>query len=189
MNHPRSWFLTVLVLLAAASRLVPHPPNFAPVAAVALFGGATFGRRWSSYLIPLCALLLSDILLHLTYVAGWQPNWGFYPGQWVVYACSLMTVLLGSQIRRRTVLSVATATLAGSVLFFLATNLAVWAGGAMYPRDLRGLLLCYGRALPFFRNALAGDLVFSVVLFGGLALAEAGFPVLRQSGSRVGASA
>lgn len=98
-------------------------------------------------------------------------------------------MLLGSLVRRRTVLSVAAATVAGSVLFFLATNLAVWAGGTMYTVDLRGLLLCYDRALPFFRKALAGDLVFSVLLFGGLALAEARFPVLRPSGSRVSAPA
>lgn len=84
MSRPRFRFLTVLVLLAAAGRLVPHPPNFAPVAAVALFGGATLGRRWSAFLVPLSALLLSDLLLQLTCLAGWQPTRGFYPGQWVV---------------------------------------------------------------------------------------------------------
>src|SRR3954463_3646528 len=107
MNRPRFWFLVLLVLLAAASRLIPHSPNFAPIAAAALFGGATFGRRWSAFLVPLGALLLSDLILHLTYLAGWQPAWGFYQGQWAVYACSLASVLLGSLIRhRRTVFSI-----------------------------------------------------------------------------------
>jgi hypothetical protein len=180
MNRPRFWFLTVLVLLAATSRLIPHPPNFAPIAAVALFGGATFQRR-TAFLIPLAALLMSDLILHLTYLASWQPNWGFYQGQWVVYACSLASVFLGSLIRRRrTVLSIAIATVAGSVLFFLVTNFAVWASGTMYPRTAPGLLFCYEMALPFFRSTLAGDIVYSAVLFGTLALAEAGFPMLRE---------
>jgi Family of unknown function (DUF6580) len=181
MNRPRFWFLVLLVLLAAASRLVPHPPNSAPIAAVALFGGATFGRRWSAFLIPLAALLMSDLILHLTYLASWQPNWGFYQGQWAVYACCLASVFLGSLIRRRrTVLSIAMATVASSIIFFLVTNLAVWAGGTMYPRTAPGLLLCYEMALPFFRSTLAGDIVYSAVLFGTLALAEAGFPMLRE---------
>src|SRR4051794_25983076 len=101
MNRPRFWFLSSLVLLAAASRLVPHPPNVTPMAAVALFGGATIERRRLAFLVPLAALLLSDLLLQLTYLAGWQPSWGFYQGQWVVYACSLVTASLGFLIRRR----------------------------------------------------------------------------------------
>src|SRR4051812_24594789 len=133
MNRPRFWFLVTLILLAAASRLVPHPPNVTPLAAVALFGGATLERRWLAFLVPLAALLLSDMLLQVTYLAGWQPNWGFYQGQWVVYACSLLTASLGSLIRRRhrDVLTVLTATLAGSLTFFLATNFASWASGMM----------------------------------------------------------
>jgi hypothetical protein len=187
MNRRRFWFLTTLVLLAAASRLVPHPPNVTPLAAVALFGGATFERRWSAILVPLAALLLSDLLLQVTYLAGWQPNWGFYRGQWVVYACSLIAVSLGFLIvRRRNALTVMAATIAGSLVFFLATNFAVWASGLMYPKTAQGLWLCYALALPFFRNSLLGDLACSTLLFGALALAEARIPVLRQPAGRIG---
>jgi hypothetical protein len=181
MSPPRFWFLTTLVLLAAASRLMPHPPNVTPMAAIALFGGATFERRWSALLVPLAALLLSDLLLQATYLAGWQPSWGFYQGQWVVYACFLVTASFGLLVRRRrNVLAVAAATLAGSLVFFLVTNFAFWASGLLYPRTVPGLLLCYEMALPFFRNSLLGDLAYSALLFGTLALAEAKIPILRQ---------
>jgi hypothetical protein len=189
MNRPRSWFLLALIVLAAASRLLPHPPNVAPVAAVALFGGATIDRRWSAFLVPLATLLLSDLLLQATYMAGWQPSWGFYQGQWVVYACFALTVCLGFLIRRRNVLTIAMATVAGSAVFFLLTNFAFWASGLLYPRTLSGLWLCYEMALPFFRNSLLGDCACSLTLFGALALAEAGFPVLRSTKVQAGVSA
>jgi hypothetical protein len=181
MNRLRLWSLTVLVLLAAVSRLLPHPPNVAPLAAMALFGGATFPTRRSAVLVTATALLLSDLLLHLGYLAGRQPYRGVYPGQWAVYACFLVTVLLGCLLRRhRGVAGVVLATVAGSAIFFVVTNFVVWAGGSMYPRTVQGLLLCYEMALPFFRSTLAGDIVYSAVLFGTLALAEAGFPMLRE---------
>jgi hypothetical protein len=182
MNRPRFWLLSALVLGAVASRVAPHPPNFSPMAAVALFGAATFAERWPAVLVPLGSLLLSDLLLHLTYLVGWQPNWGFYSGQWVVYACVLLTIGIGFLIRhRRSVATVALATLASSLAFYLITNF-VWAygHGSMYPRTVRGLLLCYEMALPFFRNSLAGDALYSALLFGAFALAEARFPVLRR---------
>jgi Family of unknown function (DUF6580) len=182
MERPRIWFLSALALVAAASHALPHPPNFAPMAAVALFGAATFPGRWSALLVPLGALLLGDLLLHVTYLAGWQPHWGFYQDQWVVYACLLPSILLGFAIRRRrNVATIAAATLASSLFFFLATNFAVWAykSGLAYPRTGAGLLLCYEMALPFLKNSVAGDVIYAAALFGTLALAEARFPRLR----------
>lgn len=185
MNRPRFWFLTALTVAAAASRLLPHPHNVSPLAAVALLGGAAFPRRWAALLIPLGSLLMSDILLQLTYAmtAGVQPFWGFYPGQWVNYACLMATVGIGFLLRGRwTVPTVALATIASSVLFFLATNLAyTFDAGSPYPKNLAGALLSYEAALPFFQNSLLGDAFFSTVLFGSLALAEARFPALRRS--------
>jgi hypothetical protein len=122
--------------------------------------------------------------LQLTYLQGWQPNWGFHKGQWVIYACLIPSVLLGFAIRnRRNVATTAAATLAGSVFFFLVTNFAVWANGSglAYPKTLAGLLLCYEAAIPFFRNTLAGDAFYSTALFGGLAFAESRFPALRPA--------
>jgi hypothetical protein len=184
MIPARFWFLTALTIAAAVSRIVPHPYNFAPFAAVALFGAATFPGRWSAVIVPFASLLLGDLLLQITYDAGWQPNWGFHRGQWVVYACLIPSVLLGFAIRqRRSFAIVASATLAASVFFFLVTNFAVWANGSdvTYPRTLNGLLLCYEAAIPFFQNSVAGDVVYATALFGGLALAELRFPALRSA--------
>ncbi|WP_435021221.1 DUF6580 family putative transport protein [Tundrisphaera sp. TA3] len=185
MNRPRFWFLAALTLTAALSRLLPHPHNFSPVAAVALLGGAAFPKRWAAILVPLASLFLSDVLLQVTYAlsGGQQPFWGFYPGQVVVYACLVATVGIGFLIRdRRTVPTVALATLASSVLFFLVTNAAyVFEPTSPYPKNLNGVMLSYGAALPFFQNALLGDAFFATVLFGLLALAESLNPALRDS--------
>ncbi len=185
MNSPRLWFLSALAVVAAASRIVPHPLNFSPMAAVALFGAATFPRRWIGVAVAFGSLLLSDLLLELTYRAGWQPYWGFHQDQWAVYACLVPTILLGFALRgRRNVGTVAAAMLASSVVFFAVTNFAFWAspaGAAYYPKTAQGLILCYEAAIPFFRNSLAGDALYATLLFGGLALAEARFPGLRRS--------
>ena len=171
MIHPRAWLIAVIAFVAAASHALPHWPNFAPMAAVALFGAATFSNRWQAVLVALGSLLMGDLLLQLTFQAGWQPYRGFYPGQWVIYACLLPTILLGFSIRRRrNVATVAAATLANSVVFFLATNFAVWAygSGATYPLTVPGLLLCYEMAIPFFGYSLAGDAFYATALFGTL---------------------
>src|SRR4051812_32261583 len=182
MNRFRFWCLTALIVMAAISRLLPHPPNVAPLAALALFGGATLPTRRSALLVPLAALLLSDLLLEVTYRAGWQGSWGFYPGQWAVYACCLIPAALGRMIRHlRTVPMVVMATVASALIFFVVTNFAVSAGGLLYPRTVGSLLLCYEMALPFLRNSLAGDLAYSAALFGAMALAETRFPTLRPS--------
>lgn len=182
MSDRRSWFLVALSLVAAASRIVPHPMNFAPMAALALFGAATFASRRAAIVMPLLALLLGDCLLQATHQAGWQPSRGFYSGQWVIYACMLFTVGIGFLLRGRTnVPTVAAATLAGSLVFFLVTNFP-WPLGPVrfYPTTLEGITASYTAGLPFFRNTLAGDAVYSTLLFGSLAFAEARFPSLRR---------
>ena len=183
MNARRFWTLTALIVVAVATRLLPHDWNLASVTAIALFGGATFERRRDAVLVPLLALLLSDALLQVSYLAGWQPNWGFYPDQWVTYAATLAVVGLGFLLRRRLTLPrVAATALAGSLAFFLITNFAVWAYNidTMYPRTLSGLMTCYEAGLPFLRNSLRGDALYVALLFGGFALAESRFPVLRR---------
>ncbi len=182
MSDRRSWFLVLLSVVAATSRLVPHPMNFAPMTALALFGASAFASRRAAILVPLAALLLSDCLLQLAYATGWQPYQGFYRGQWVIYACMLLTVALGFALRGRTsVPTVAAATLGGSLVFFLVTNFP-WAYGpvSFYPTTLEGAIASYEMAVPFFRRSLAGDAVYSTLLFGSLALAEARFPGLRR---------
>jgi hypothetical protein len=176
MIRPRLVALISIILAAALSRLLPHPPNMTSVAAVALFGGAYFSDRRLAFLVPLTALFVSDLFL------------GFYSHMEVQYLSFALIVCIGLWLEKdRSVLRIAVAALASSVLFFLLTNFGVWAFGSLYPRTLDGLLDCYIAAIPFFRNTLQGD-VLSLILFGGFALLERRFSILRESSVRSGMS-
>lgn len=169
MLNLRFTVLSGLVLAAAASRLLPHPYNFAPITAMALFGGAYFLDRRLAFLVPISAMLLSDLFI------------GLHRGIPVVYGSFSLIVCIGFWLRRRrTLLPIAGATLASSLLFFILTNFAVWVSGSLYPRTLIGLLACFVAAIPFFQNTLLGDAVYSLILFGGFAFAERNFPALRD---------
>jgi len=177
MLNKRFFMLLGIMLSAAAMRLVPHPPNVTPIAVMALFGGAHFANRKMALLIPLIAMYLSDLVLgFFVYDFGWFH--GFMP---FVYISFVMTVCLGFLIRRRlTPLVVGGAALVGSVLFFIITNFGAWLISGLYPKTLVGLFSCYVAAIPFFRNTLAGDMVYTFVLFGGFALAQWYLPDLRR---------
>jgi hypothetical protein len=170
MITPRLLTLVAMILAAAASRLVPHPPNFAPIGAMALFGGACFADKRLAFAVPLAAMALSDLAL------------GFYNQTPWVYGSFALIVCVGFRLRqRRKPLSIAAAALASSILFYVVTNFGVWLTAALYPRTAAGLVTCYVAAIPFFRNTLLGDVVYSAALFGGLALAQKRFAVLRES--------
>jgi len=155
--------LVGMTLAAAVTRLLPHPPNVTPIAAMALFGGARFASPLAAFAVPLSAMLLSDLLL----------GFGLHPVMPFVYGSFAVTVCLGRWLRsRRSVLAVGMAAVTGSVVFFVVTNLGVWLVGDLYPRTLDGLVTCYLAAIPFFRNTLAGDAGYTVALFGGFALAH-----------------
>ncbi len=174
----RSMVLIGIVAAAALARLVPHPTNVTPIAAMALFGGACFTNRKMAYLLPLAAMLLSDIVLGMTRYSLWTLL-GIQP---VVYACFLATTALGQLIKdRRSVLQVGAATLAGSLLFYLVTNFAAWAIMHRYPHTASGLAACYVAGIPYFRNTLAGDVGFTAILFGGLAWLESRVAWMRES--------
>ena len=181
----RVWALAGMILLAALSRLVPHPPNFTPLAAMALFGAANFDRKWEAFLVPFAAMLLSDVGLEILHRLGLSASWGFHPLMGVVYGTFGLITTMGLLLRGRVRLSgVAFAVVSSSVIFFVVTNFAVWAlsadgplpGG--YPKTLAGLVECYGMALPFFHWTLLGDLTYSTALFGGFAVLTRAFPAL-----------
>ncbi|HET7577496.1 MAG TPA: DUF6580 family putative transport protein [Sphingomicrobium sp.] len=171
MTSDRTRILALLSAIAAAAalRLVPHPPNFSPIDAMALFSGACLGRRWLAFAAPLGALLLSDALL------------GFYQGMEFQYVSVALIVLLGwVALPKVSVVRLGAAAVAGSVLFFAITNFGTWLTSGMYPHTISGLAACYVAAIPFYQNTLAGDLVYAGLLFGGFALAEHLLPILRQ---------
>jgi hypothetical protein len=171
-NHSRLIALLSAIVAAAALRLVPHPPNFTPIGAMALFSGAYLGRRGLAFVAPLAALFLSDLVL------------GFYHGMGTVYFSVALIVMLGAlALRRASAVRVGFAALASSVLFFILTNLGMWLFSGFYPRTLAGLETCYIAAIPFFQNTLAGDLFYAALLFGGFAVAERMIPQIRGAGT------
>ena len=168
-NHARLAAIFVAILVAAALRLVPHPPNFTPIGAMALFSGAYLGRRGViAFAAPLGALLLSDLVL------------GFYRGMPTVYFSVALVVIIGwLSLRRTSPLRIGAAAIASSVLFFVMTNFGMWLSSGFYPRTLAGLEACYVAAIPFFQNTVAGDLFYATLLFGGWKVAETLLPRLR----------
>lgn len=151
---------SLVIGLAVIARLLPHPPNFAPIAAMALFGGAYLNKRYA-LLLPLVALFLGDIFI------------GFYSPavMFSVYGSFLLVGILGIWLKKRkNVQNVFLAVLGSSLLFFLVTNFAVWATG-LYAQNPSGLLQSYVAGLPFLKNTLAGDLFYTLSFFGGYELA------------------
>ncbi len=144
-----------LVALIIGARLIPHLPNFTPVAASALAATVYLGRRWGVG-VALVGMILSDIFI------------GFYDWRLMaaVYGAFVMIALFGSLLKRYySPLNVISASLLSSLFFFLVTNLAVWAFSSWYSKDLPGLIYCFTLALPFFRYTLAGDLFYTALLF------------------------
>jgi hypothetical protein len=165
----RTLHALAIIALAAALRIAPHPWNFTPVGAMALFSGAIIRDRRIAFFFPLLALFAGDIFI------------GLYNLMPIVYASFLVSVAIGFWLRnRRSVGPIAAATLFGAVQFFLVTNFAVWAVGLSYPRTGAGLVACYVAGIPFFWNTLAGDAVYAGLFFGGFALAERLFPAFRE---------
>lgn len=175
----RLWLITSIVFGAALLRLIPHPPNFTPVGALALFAGARYGRKSLAFLIPIAAMLMSDTLLEIT------TGWGFHSTLPFVYLALALAVTVGLLVRAKGVGvgTVAAGSLGASTIFFIVTNLAVWASSGMYPMTFSGLVACYVAAIPFFGNTIAGDLFFSGVLFGSFAIAEKKIPMFARANS------
>ncbi len=164
MLKPRFLTITGLILLAAASRLLPHPPNFAPIIAIALFGGAYFSRKWMAIIVPFIIMFITDLIL------------GFHTDMLAVYVGFALIVGIGFMLRNRISISgILGASLGGSVLFFLITNFSVWLTGTMYPYTAGGLVTCFAAGIPFFHYSVISTLVYSSVLFGAFELAKSKF--------------
>jgi len=150
----------LLILFAAFSRLIPHPMNFAPIAAIALFSSVYLNKK-SAFIIPVAAMIISDAIL------------GFYSGIEWVYGSFVLIALIGLWLKKRVegagagkkTAYVAGTAIVSSILFFALTNFGVWLSGMMYEMSFKGLVQCYTMAIPFFRNTLAGDLVFTGAMF------------------------
>jgi len=166
----RNLIVLCFLVFATIARVLPHPWNFTPVGAMALFGGAKFGRSWKAFLFPLAGLFCGDLFL------------GFHRLVPVAYFSFCISVFIGIAFRYRQSLGpLSLATFLGALQFFLITNFGFWAMLDAYPHTLGGLLACYVAGLPLFENTLAGDGFYALLLFGGLWLVERANPALRMS--------
>jgi hypothetical protein len=157
-----------LILMAAATRLVPHPDNFTPIGAIGLFSAAYFSKRWMAIAIPFISLFLSDLFLNNVLYAQYFDGFTLITSWWI-YAAFALTIGLGWLALHGRAFSpgkTALVSLATSIIFFLVTNFGHWADYNMYPKTFAGLMTCYAAGLPFLKNAILGDLFFCTVLFG-----------------------
>lgn len=150
-----------LTVLGAAARLMPHPPNFAPVGATSLFAGARL-PRWQAYLVPLALMAITDPILAAFY--GVRP---FTRAQIFIYASFMIAVWLGRRLRNTESISrIAAVTILSSIQFFLITNFGTWLTSSFYSHTSAGLAACYLAAIPFFGWTVASDVLYTAVLFG-----------------------
>ncbi|MBI3586897.1 MAG: hypothetical protein HY088_07200 [Ignavibacteriales bacterium] len=178
MITPRFKVLVSMVLAAVVSRLIPHPPNFTPIIALALFGGAYFENKKIAFAIPLAAMVISDAAL-----AMFKGYTFFSSMRFVIYSCFALITGMGFLLRNKVkVVNVTMTSVTASVVFFVISNFAVWLGldGGFYPLNLTGLIACYVAAIPFFNNTMFSALIYSAVLFGSFEAAKYKFPVLSK---------
>ena len=149
-------FAIVLIAVASFTRLIPHPFNFTAIGAMAIFSGANFKDKRFAFLLPLIAMFITDLII------------GFHFSILPVYGCFAFAVWMGLKIKQKqNILSITSASLISSTVFFLITNLPLWyVDISLYPMTLNGTLESYSMAIPFFKNQILGDLLYSGLLFG-----------------------
>ncbi len=182
-SNQKFGIISFMIILAAMSRLLPHPPNFTALGALCLFGAAYYSRNWLALAVPVLAFWLSDLVLNNVVYAEYYEGFTLFTGTfaWSALAIAVM-VLFGRTIMQKvSAKSVLGGTLGVSLIFFVISNFGSWASGAIYPMNGAGLLACYTAAIPFFLNSLLGNLLFSAVMFGSYELILKKSPALELS--------
>jgi len=159
-------FTTILVILTTTTKYLFGPnldwSGFSPVIAIALFSGFIIKQKEISFMLPLLALFLSDVIIQVLYSADLFPYAGFYSDQWLNYLILLTSVLIGWFLQGKNISSLAFGAFSGPTIFFLVSNLSTWMSSTqtLYPKTFSGLLVCYEAGIPFYRNSLIATLVF-----------------------------
>lgn len=158
--QPATWVAIALIVAGVALRLLPHIANFAPVGAIALFGGAVLSARIALWL-PSAIMVVSDIFL------------GLHGTMFFTWGGFVLVGMFGMLLRnRRNLERIPLGALGSAAIFYLVSNFGVWVEGRLYPHTLQGLADCYVAALPFLRTSIIADLLFAAALFGAYALAN-----------------
>ncbi|MBN1463049.1 MAG: hypothetical protein JXQ69_06445 [Paludibacteraceae bacterium] len=173
--------ISSILLLAAISRLIPHPSNFSPIGGMALFGAAYYSKKYWAFIIPVLTMWLSDLVVNNVVYGQYFPQFvWFYEGYYWTYSAFLLITLVGLVLLKRIKLkNLLAATLSASLIFYLVSNFGVWFSTNMYPKNISGLIACYVAGLPFLKNTLMGDFVYTTVLFGLFEYAVRSIPTLQ----------
>ncbi|OGZ18943.1 MAG: hypothetical protein A2175_02275 [Candidatus Nealsonbacteria bacterium RBG_13_42_11] len=153
---------SLLILTGVILRLLPHPPNFTPILAIALFGGVYLSRK-IAFILPLAAMVISDVFI------------GYYEVKLMiaVYGSFLLCVILGFWLKKnKRWQTIFESSVLSALIFFLLTNFAVWAFTPWYAKTFSGIIQCYLMALPFFKNTLLGNLFYVTIFFGAYEIIE-----------------
>ena len=174
--------LSIIILLAAFTRIMPHPPNFSPMAAIGLFGAAHFAKKWQAFFIPLIGIWISDLVINNYVYSSSSSNFvWFYSGFYWQYISYILIIFAGLFIFNRGISL--TKTFAGIIsssgIFFLVSNFGVWTGGTIYPKNFGGLITCYAAGVPFIHNTIISDVLFITVLFGTYYLLQVEYSSLK----------
>ena len=143
------------ILLGIVTRIIPHPPNFTALGAIALFGGAFIHNKKIAFTMPMLIMIASDFIL------GYNITLSVYLG-------FLIMVFIGMYLQeKQNSLRIINATLIGSLIFFFITNFSVFLTSSLYPKSIGGLIECYTLAIPFFINTLSSNIIYSLIMFYG----------------------
>jgi hypothetical protein len=185
MNKKRFAVLSGFIVIAALSRLIPHPYNFAPIGAMSIFGAAYYTDRKFAFLVPLVAMFASDLLVNNLIFSSFYGGFVlFTPGFWWIYGSIALIVAAGFFILKKVNLTTIVAgSLGASIIFFLVTNFGAWIANPIYPAGLEGLFMSYGAGIPFFHYTVLGNLFYSGVMFGAFEYAKRKAPVLQAAKS------
>ena len=164
-NNLQIVFISLVIIIAALSRMIPHPLNFAPMCAIALFGAAHFSNRWLGFIIPISATFLSDLFIN-NYI--YQSESFIISFNFWAYGYYLLIIIFSLSLYKKNVslFNLSSGALGSSLIFYLISNFGVWLTGTMYPLNFQGLVQCYTAAIPFFGNTLISTFFYSFILFG-----------------------
>ena len=169
------WLVFALLIVAAALYRVweGRPMGFAPQIAMALFAGSVIKNKKLAFLLPVLSMLVSDALYQVLYLQGITGIKGFYSGQWQNYLLIAALTIIGFYINKNKISHIIAGSLAGAVIYFIASNFLVWLGGGLdinnqpYSKTFEGFISCYVAALPFFKWSLLSTFIFNGIFFGG----------------------
>lgn len=187
MKKKTFYIITAFILFAALSRLLPHPTNFTPVFAIALFGAAYFKNKKWAFIIPMVAIWGSDLILNNVVYSTYNEGFMWLTGGFLyLYGSLALIVLLGYVLLKKvTPGRVLGGALGASIIFYLISNFGVWLSAPAYPLTVEGLIACYTAAIPFFHYTVAGNVIYSAILFGSFEWIRYQHPTLVPEIARV----